>query len=149
MNQFAGKSEAQLRFIIKDAAEAANAMRGHDPVAESKYLDQVNDATTELAKRITLASMAKTVDRLEEERKAAQALLFEMINERNPHKRGSQFSIRGQQYQVSSVQPSVRKLGFAGDGQTPDTGVWLSVHWMTTAKTWSRSTKTIWHPVKD
>ena len=36
----------KLRYIQKDAGEAAKAMRGHDKRAEAKYLDQVNDATT-------------------------------------------------------------------------------------------------------
>lgn len=53
------KSEAELRYIIKDAGEAAKAMRGHNPKAEGKYADQVNDASTILhyrskgGKRIT------------------------------------------------------------------------------------------------
>ena len=42
------KSDDELHFIIKDAGEAAVAMRGHAPQAESKYLDQVNDASTVL-----------------------------------------------------------------------------------------------------
>lgn len=42
------KSDDQLHFIIKDAGEAAEAMKGHDPKAEAKYLDQVNDASTVL-----------------------------------------------------------------------------------------------------
>jgi len=37
---------AELRYIIHDATEAAHAMRGHNPAAEAKYLDQVNDAST-------------------------------------------------------------------------------------------------------
>ena len=45
------KTYAQLQYIIKDASEAAKAMQGHDPKAEAKYLDQVNDAATELARR--------------------------------------------------------------------------------------------------
>lgn len=40
------KSDAELRHIMKDASEAARAMKGHDEKAESKYLDQVNDAST-------------------------------------------------------------------------------------------------------
>ena len=32
------------RYILKDASEAACAMAGHNLFAESKYLDQVNDA---------------------------------------------------------------------------------------------------------
>lgn len=40
------KTDAELLYIIKDASEAAQAMRGHAPEAECKYLDQVNDACT-------------------------------------------------------------------------------------------------------
>lgn len=43
---FHAKTDAELAFIVKDAAEAARAMQGHDPVAEGKYLDQVHDAHT-------------------------------------------------------------------------------------------------------
>lgn len=42
------KSDAQLHYIIKDASEAALCIRGHDRMAECKYLDQVNDACTVL-----------------------------------------------------------------------------------------------------
>jgi hypothetical protein len=45
------KSEAELRYILTDAREAADAMRGHDAAAEAKYLDQINDAATELGYR--------------------------------------------------------------------------------------------------
>ena len=40
------KSDAELHYIKKDAGEAAKAMRGMNPKAEGKYLDQVNDAAT-------------------------------------------------------------------------------------------------------
>lgn len=42
------KSDAELRYIQKDAGEAAKAMKGHSPKSEAKYLDQVNDASTVL-----------------------------------------------------------------------------------------------------
>ena len=45
------KSIAELEYIIKDAGEAAVCMKDVNPVAEAKYLDQVNDAVTELARR--------------------------------------------------------------------------------------------------
>lgn len=45
------KTNAELEYIVKDAGEAAKAMQGHNPAAEAKYLDQVNDATTVLAYR--------------------------------------------------------------------------------------------------
>ena len=45
------KSIPELQFIRKDASAAAKAMRGHNPQAEAKYLDQVNDASTILHHR--------------------------------------------------------------------------------------------------
>lgn len=42
------KSDSELHFIIKDAGEAAKAMKDHSPKSEAKYLDQVNDASTVL-----------------------------------------------------------------------------------------------------
>lgn len=42
------KTDAELKYIQKDAAEAAKAMKGHSPRSEAKYLDQVNDASTVL-----------------------------------------------------------------------------------------------------
>jgi hypothetical protein len=50
------KSSAQLLYIVKDAGEAAQAMRGMDTAAECKYLDQVNDACTVLRYRRMLAA---------------------------------------------------------------------------------------------
>lgn len=48
-----GKTDAELRYIIQDAGEAARAMRGHNAQAEGKYLDQVNDASSILHYRLT------------------------------------------------------------------------------------------------
>jgi hypothetical protein len=49
------KSDESLRYIMKDAGEAAKAMRTHGTIsgdkAEAKYLDQVNDAATVLGWR--------------------------------------------------------------------------------------------------
>ena len=42
------KTDAELRYIIKDAGEAAKNMQGHNRQAEDKYADQVNDAQTVL-----------------------------------------------------------------------------------------------------
>lgn len=50
-NDYSKKSIEELNFIARDAHEAAQAMRGVDAAAECKYLDQVNDACTELHKR--------------------------------------------------------------------------------------------------
>jgi hypothetical protein len=52
MNRYSNKLLAELQYIQKDAFEAAEcAKRNGDYIAECKYLDQVNDATTELFKR--------------------------------------------------------------------------------------------------
>ena len=54
MNEsYRSKSTAELLYICKDAGEAAVAMRGLNAMAENKYLDQVNDACTELHLRKT------------------------------------------------------------------------------------------------
>lgn len=45
------KSVAELHYIIRGAAEAAEAMRDWNSEAEAKYLDQMNDAATELHRR--------------------------------------------------------------------------------------------------
>jgi len=58
-------SDAALRYVAKDASNAAHAMRHHDPVAECKYLDQVNDADTVLAhRRIAVDKMIKADRRI-------------------------------------------------------------------------------------
>ena len=51
MNDYRNKTDAELQFIIKVAAEVAEALRGWNDLAECKYLDQVNDASTELYRR--------------------------------------------------------------------------------------------------
>jgi hypothetical protein len=56
-------SDAALRYIAKDASEAAHAMQHHDPVAEGKYLDQVNDADTVLTHRRLAVDKAIKADR--------------------------------------------------------------------------------------
>ena len=52
-NDYRRKSIAELDYIIRDASEAAQAMRGMNSAAESKYLEQVADAETERARRRT------------------------------------------------------------------------------------------------
>ena len=51
LNQYRDKTTEQLRYIAKDAYAAAAAMRGINSDAESKYLDQVNDACTVMFER--------------------------------------------------------------------------------------------------
>jgi len=45
------KTDAELRYIVKDAGEAARSMKGMNEKAEGKYLDQVNDASSILHAR--------------------------------------------------------------------------------------------------
>lgn len=47
------KTDAELKYIIKDAGEAADAMKDHDSNAHQKYLDQILDAETVLGWRKT------------------------------------------------------------------------------------------------
>jgi hypothetical protein len=54
------KTDEQLQFIMKDASEAARAMRGIDARAEAKYLDQINDASTVLYERAAKFRERKT-----------------------------------------------------------------------------------------
>ncbi len=63
MNDYRTKTDAELRFIAQDAYEAAQAMRGWNPQAEAKYLDQVNDACTEMYRRTGKTSTRKTPTR--------------------------------------------------------------------------------------
>lgn len=51
LQRYNGLGDDALRYIIKDASEAARAMQGMNPEAESKYLDQANDAATILYRR--------------------------------------------------------------------------------------------------
>lgn len=55
-HDYHAKTSEALRYIIKDAGLAAEAMRGMDYAAECKYLDQVNDACTILRYRRMLAA---------------------------------------------------------------------------------------------
>jgi hypothetical protein len=55
--------DAALRYVIKDAGEAALAVRHYDYAAECKYLDQVNDASTVLAHRRRAVDKAIRLDR--------------------------------------------------------------------------------------
>lgn len=51
---YRNKSIAELEYIIKDASEAAECMKGFDDTAELKYIDQVNEASSELYRRKNL-----------------------------------------------------------------------------------------------
>jgi len=46
-----GMTDAQLLYVIKDAREAAKAVRGHDPVSEGWYEDEANTMAQELYRR--------------------------------------------------------------------------------------------------
>ena len=56
------KSDAELRFIQRDAHEAAQNMRDINPKAEGKYLDQVNDASTVLGYRARGGAQVKPTE---------------------------------------------------------------------------------------
>lgn len=45
------RTEAQLRFIMKDAAEAAEAVKELNPESAGYYLDEVSYAAMELKRR--------------------------------------------------------------------------------------------------
>lgn len=62
---YISKSYDELLFIAKDAKEAADAIRGHDSVAECKYLDQVNDACTEMQRRNQIQIKKSKAERVE------------------------------------------------------------------------------------
>ena len=47
-HEYHKKTDAQLKYIAKDAHEAAEKMKGHNEKAENKYRDQVNDASSVL-----------------------------------------------------------------------------------------------------
>ena len=51
INDYSDKSVDELMYIMQDAYTAAQNMKGFDSIAECKYLDQINDACTELNKR--------------------------------------------------------------------------------------------------
>lgn len=52
MNNYSQKTIAELLYIQKDAYEAAQCAQAlGNSVAEARYLDQVNDASSELFKR--------------------------------------------------------------------------------------------------
>ncbi len=47
-HEYHKKTDAQLKYIAKDAHEAAENMKGHNTQAENKYRDQANDASSVL-----------------------------------------------------------------------------------------------------
>ena len=55
------KSDDELRYIMKDASEAAKLMFGFNDAAECKYLDQINDACSVLNYRKSLVGDSEVV----------------------------------------------------------------------------------------
>ena len=45
-HEYHKKTNAELKYIAKDAHKAAEAMKGHNTTAENKYRDQANDSAT-------------------------------------------------------------------------------------------------------
>lgn len=72
LKAYARKSEAELRYIIQDARQAALAMREHRPISEAKYLDQINDACSILFQRRRRKSISALRNRYPTEFSAAQ-----------------------------------------------------------------------------
>jgi hypothetical protein len=60
------KDDRALRYIIRDAGEAARNMRGLDFIAECKYLDQINDAATVLRYRANARAVSSAEARRSE-----------------------------------------------------------------------------------
>jgi len=90
LDEYATKTDDELRYIIKDASEAAIAMRGHSPASEEKYLDQVNDASTILYRRrhgldeITAEPKAKR--KRNPAKKTVSQKISQLVNEGYPQK---------------------------------------------------------------
>ena len=59
-----GKTEAELKYIMRDAGLAARAMGRDRPQQEGKYLDQMNDAATVLYHRRQIANKLPEIDPL-------------------------------------------------------------------------------------
>lgn len=116
------KTDAELWYVIKDASAAAHAMQSHNPRAEAKYLDQVNDAHTILhyrnngGKRITEATTPHNrtgdteVDRLKTRQKQDEiALKQRQANELMAAKlRDVQQKAREQQTKATAPKPASR-----------------------------------------
>lgn len=49
--QYRSYTLAMLTYAAKDAAEARDAMRGHDPIAENWYADDVHTILAEINRR--------------------------------------------------------------------------------------------------
>jgi hypothetical protein len=65
LENYRTKSDAELRFIIRDAGETALLQRGMS--SESKYLDQVNDASTVLSERLKARQVILTDNQILDE----------------------------------------------------------------------------------
>jgi hypothetical protein len=81
------KTDAELKYIIKDAGQAAKAQKGMS--SEGKYLDQVNDASTVLhyrkSKGLSEGTKSfKTLMRSIEDKKSIKSLKVPSPSERNP-----------------------------------------------------------------
>jgi hypothetical protein len=90
LDEYATKTDDELRYIIEDASGAALAMRGHSPASEEKYLDQVNDASTILYRRrhgldeITAEPKAKR--KRNPAKKTVSQKISQLVNEGYPQK---------------------------------------------------------------
>jgi predicted transcriptional regulator len=111
LDEYATKTDEELRYIIKDASEAALAMRGHSPASEEKYLDQVNDASTILYRRrhgldeITAEPKAKR--KRNPAKKTVSQKISQLVNEGYPQKQAVAVALNEQR--AGKVKRNPRK----------------------------------------
>jgi hypothetical protein len=80
-HEYHSKSDEALRYIMKDAGEAAKAMKNHSPSSESKYLDQVNDAATVLHYRKKHNLLGTVKDKRHTSHNVKEEMTEEQFNE--------------------------------------------------------------------
>jgi predicted RNA binding protein YcfA (HicA-like mRNA interferase family) len=111
------KSDAELKYIQKDAHEAAQAMKGHNPKAEGKYLDQHNDASTVLHYRskggqqlqkeeTALQRIQRLRDKREDEAREREEDIFHKPKEK---KQPSKQVVQGHRYGGSKQKDDVNE----------------------------------------
>jgi hypothetical protein len=105
------KSDAELRYISKDAAEAARNMKGVNSSAEGKYLDQMNDAQTILGHRQRTAGMTTRKPRAMTEDE-----LMDRVEDKSGLKRGGMaMTVKGSNY-TGGTRPTGGRIARATGG---------------------------------
>jgi hypothetical protein len=114
LDEYATKTDEELRYIIKDASEAAIAMRGHSPASEEKYLDQVNDASTILYRRrhgldeITAEPKAKR--KRNPAKKTVSQKISQLVNEGYPQKQAVAVALNEQRAGKVKRNPQAKSV---------------------------------------